>query len=98
MQRSILFHYTTLFRSKITTQPSVAMAYARRAGVTFCNAISSPLMPFHITPTTGHLNNTEINAITRSEEHTSELQSRGHLVCRHLLNKKKSVHDKTTTR
>src|SRR5690625_7292867 len=27
--------------------------------------------------------------ITRSEEHTSELQSRGHLVCRLLLEKKK---------
>src|SRR5690625_3761427 len=29
---------------------------------------------------------------TRSEEHTSELQSRGHLVCRLLLEKKKKVH------
>src|SRR5690625_5651721 len=29
-------------------------------------------------------------AIERSEEHTSELQSRGHLVCRLLLEKKKS--------
>src|SRR5439155_23634601 len=29
-------------------------------------------------------------AITRSEEHTSELQSRGHLVCRLLLEKKKN--------
>src|SRR5690625_6233867 len=29
---------------------------------------------------------------TRSEEHTSELQSRGHLVCRLLLENKKSVH------
>src|SRR5690625_6923675 len=28
----------------------------------------------------------------RSEEHTSELQSRGHLVCRLLLEKKKSTH------
>src|SRR5690625_6478267 len=28
--------------------------------------------------------------ITRSEEHTSELQSRGHLVCRLLLEKKKT--------
>src|SRR5437870_11480741 len=28
----------------------------------------------------------------RSEEHTSELQSRGHLVCRLLLEKKKQVH------
>src|SRR5690625_744493 len=30
--------------------------------------------------------------ITRSEEHTSELQSRGHLVCRLLLEKKKETH------
>src|SRR5690625_5886882 len=30
-------------------------------------------------------------AITRSEEHTSELQSRGHLVCRLLLEKKKTL-------
>src|SRR5437870_9952706 len=29
-----------------------------------------------------------LNAFTRSEEHTSELQSRGHLVCRLLLEKK----------
>src|SRR5690625_6478754 len=33
--------------------------------------------------------NSDINASTRSEEHTSELQSRGHLVCRLLLEKKK---------
>src|SRR5690625_5660893 len=32
----------------------------------------------------------------RSEEHTSELQSRGHLVCRLLLEKKKSVISLTT--
>src|SRR5207253_4694862 len=32
---------------------------------------------------------TRIVAATRSEEHTSELQSRGHLVCRLLLEKKK---------
>src|SRR5439155_3049424 len=31
-------------------------------------------------------------ALLRSEEHTSELQSRGHLVCRLLLEKKKSSH------
>src|SRR5207253_7913989 len=29
---------------------------------------------------------------SRSEEHTSELQSRGHLVCRLLLEKKKNIH------
>src|SRR5690625_6483793 len=35
--------------------------------------------------------------LLRSEEHTSELQSRGHLVCRLLLEKKKK-HSKLTTR
>src|SRR5690625_6510606 len=35
-------------------------------------------------------------ARTRSEEHTSELQSRGHLVCRLLLEKKKGTQDDTT--
>src|SRR2546429_4632639 len=33
----------------------------------------------------------------RSEEHTSELQSRLHLVCRLLLEKKKNTHDITST-
>src|SRR5271166_4283861 len=35
----------------------------------------------------------ELQCIPRSEEHTSELQSRGHLVCRLLLEKKKHVLD-----
>src|SRR3989475_4531618 len=34
----------------------------------------------------------------RSEEHTSELQSQSNLVCRLLLEKKKNVQDRTTTR
>src|SRR5690625_6065302 len=33
----------------------------------------------------------QIKCLVRSEEHTSELQSRGHLVCRLLLEKKKTV-------
>src|SRR5437870_9258074 len=33
------------------------------------------------------------SGLIRSEEHTSELQSRGHLVCRLLLEKKKAIHD-----
>src|SRR5690625_6827870 len=36
-------------------------------------------------------------AFFRSEEHTSELQSRGHLVCRLLLDKKKSNRHRTLT-
>src|SRR5690625_6499986 len=37
-------------------------------------------------------------ALARSEEHTSELQSRGHLVCRLLLEKKKKCHKLKTRR
>src|SRR6266702_5781981 len=37
------------------------------------------------------LGNTSQPPTTRSEEHTSELQSRGHLVCRLLLEKKKKT-------
>src|SRR3712207_8885143 len=35
-----------------------------------------------------------LHGVPRSEEHTSELQSRQYLVCRLLLEKKKNVHDK----
>src|SRR5437870_12587402 len=38
----------------------------------------------------------ERNRLHRSEEHTSELQSRGHLVCRLLLEKKKKMHNTIT--
>src|SRR5690625_554129 len=37
------------------------------------------------------LGNASIAVLCRSEEHTSELQSRGHLVCRLLLEKKKRI-------
>src|SRR5258708_20723218 len=71
--RSTLFPYTTLFRS--CPQPQ---------------AVGSPLELFGSsatkTPTDfGALSNPS----TRSEEHTSELQSPDHLVCRLLLEKKK---------
>src|SRR5690625_5973930 len=38
-----------------------------------------------------------IKQVARSEEHTSELQSRGHLVCRLLLEKKKARNQGSTT-
>src|SRR5690625_6621650 len=48
-------------------------------------SISIPLL----SPTTFFLLiTTTLNSLQRSEEHTSELQSRGHLVCRLLLEKK----------
>src|SRR5690625_5697636 len=40
---------------------------------------------------------TPVRSLGRSEEHTSELQSRGHLVCRLLLEKKKTIEDTNTT-
>src|SRR5207253_9371461 len=44
-----------------------------------------------ISPYTG-----EVVPIVRSEEHTSELQSRGHLVCRLLLEKKNTIDQEET--
>src|SRR3712207_8644692 len=40
----------------------------------------------------------EVSALARSEEHTSELQSRQYLVCRLLLEKKKNLPDNVDTR
>src|SRR5207253_8183233 len=77
-----LFPYTTLFRSCAS---SAAIA-ARQSGARSClrrRSCASSRRPtfasFCRAP-----------AARRSEEHTSELQSHGHLVCRLLLEKKKS--------
>src|SRR2546422_2418330 len=72
--RSTLFPYTTLFRSSSWRRPSTRTSSKL---ATFAQAIKST-MP--IEPMSTH---------KRSEEHTSELQSRLHLVCRLLLEKKK---------
>src|SRR5437660_10428954 len=71
--RSTLFPYTTLFRSSST--PCRA-GCADRAARSTCGARSRCPAP-------------HVERAARSEEHTSELQSRGHLVCRLLLEKKK---------
>src|SRR3989442_3992505 len=73
--RSTLFPYTTLFRSARTAGHS---AIAPRAASTS----STRPLPQAQWPARGQ-------QIIRSEEHTSELQSRPHLVCRLLLEKKK---------
>src|SRR5436305_11808814 len=79
--RSTLFPYTTLFRSCLTT----ACATADQRGSAGRKSASCYL----IQP--GYAGR------RRSEEHTSELQSRPHLVCRLLLEKKKKK-KKTTKR
>src|SRR5258708_10873813 len=78
--RSTLFPYTTLFRSRRSTPTRVPIGVTsyRRAMCTICR--SSRIRPTHWR-----------RRFSRSEEHTSELQSPDHLVCRLLLEKKKKL-------
>src|SRR3989441_5656552 len=90
--RSTLFPYTTLFRSMVISHDlslvaevceKIAIMYAGHI-VEYGDAESvfkEPLHPY----TRGLLG-------ARSEEHTSELQSLAYLVCRLLLEKKKTHH------
>src|SRR5258707_8166783 len=71
--RSTLFPYTTLFRSLL----QALTKRAREAGVDVPIQLNTPYV------------NTIPVEEERSEEHTSELQSRQYLVCRLLLEKKK---------
>src|SRR2546429_3494981 len=76
--RSTLFPYTTLFRSRPyidTSRP--------------CPATTTTPAPGGIARRTGRSSRWRRASRPRSEEHTSELQSRLHLVCRLLLEKKK---------
>src|SRR5690625_6382222 len=84
---SPLFPYTTLFRSN-SSSPDERNP----------DPLWSPI------PRTAEVNTTAVHPnpnhtrSTRSEEHTSELQSRGHLVCRLLLEKKKKQQRHSTKR
>src|SRR3712207_7584368 len=80
--RSTLFPYTTLFRSSRTRRLSSASS-----GNPPCSARDHSASPSSRTSKTPPVPG--INATSRSEEHTSELQSRQYLVCRLLLEKKK---------
>src|SRR2546422_4748238 len=77
--RSTLFPYTTLFRSR----DAAALIGFAPDGLTEPAAYLDA-----VTRTAEYVNRMERNP-SRSEEHTSELQSRLHLVCRLLLEKKK---------
>src|SRR5690554_7757754 len=82
--RSTLFPYTTLFRSKGTDSTASVGA------LPFCwypKQLLSTRTPLSYWP----------RDRKRSEEHTSELQSRPHLVCRLLLEKKKQNKTETKT-
>src|SRR5258707_8663331 len=79
--RSTLFPYTTLFRSSGNT------------AVTVNNPVTSVAVtgPSASVVVGSMLPLTAIATYFRSEEHTSELQSRQYLVCRLLLEKKKTI-------
>src|SRR2546422_7181293 len=74
--RSTLFPYTTLFRSQGAGSPRLETPWS---------PTSAPCR--RATPSTS----CSASPPARSEEHTSELQSRLHLVCRLLLEKKKNI-------
>src|SRR2546427_7635646 len=79
--RSTLFPYTTLFRSSFSEEADVAAINAYLTEHT--GDIS------HRALTVGVDTSPRSTWETRSEEHTSELQSQSNLVCRLLLEKKK---------
>src|SRR2546429_5134341 len=80
--RSTLFPYTTLFRSLVGFLALVIGGFA------FVLAILVPLVQLALVAL---LLVAIVKLARRSEEHTSELQSRLHLVCRLLLEKKKKI-------
>src|SRR5947208_3898155 len=95
---STLFPYTTLFRSydvKLGPSTSAIVRAARARGIPFRRLNRASLVQLGYgakgrriltaeTDRTGAI----AEAVARSEEHTSELQSPDHLVCRLLLEKK----------
>src|SRR5690606_41586951 len=88
---STLFPYTTLFRSGLVDALSPAPGDAARAA-----ALAAMDKPLRRASELGVSAIAEAEAV-RSEEHTSELQSRENLVCRLLLEKKKpSMRDTAT--
>src|SRR2546422_7473133 len=90
--RSTLFPYTTLFRSVARRSRSTPQNPLTFAPVLVCRSVPRVAMLRYQgsswRPTPDRTDASQ-NAAVRSEEHTSELQSRLHLVCRLLLEKKK---------
>src|SRR3712207_8928840 len=84
--RSTLFPYTTLFRSRPRAQPAALVrgrgGAGRAVGAGDAGGAAGGRAP---------LRRALSGAARRSEEHTSELQSRQYLVCRLLLEKKNNL-------
>src|SRR5438876_3872707 len=90
--RSTLFPYTTLFRSYTSTATPKALCNIAQGCRVFCG------YPGRQRPAArGRASPRNLGLRFRSEEHTSELQSPVHLVCRLLLEKKKITSTLRTT-
>src|SRR2546425_8864793 len=83
--RSTLFPYTTLFRSPALRFSAADASFKRNTR----RCVQSVVMP-DAGMTVRTSSNTPARRASRSEEHTSELQSLAYLVCRLLLEKKKT--------
>src|SRR2546422_10948868 len=83
--RSTLFPYTTLFRSEVLDSVENGLAILSKL-----NRGVLDIQLRYFKTNRGLFDREIIENLTRSEEHTSELQSRLHLVCRLLLEKKKA--------
>src|SRR3712207_6931215 len=87
--RSTLFPYTTLFRS-LRRRHAWRRGAERRAGGSRSRAETRARARERRAATGGVCQPARSRHALRSEEHTSELQSRQYLVCRLLLEKKKT--------
>src|SRR5690625_6484147 len=95
--RSTLFPYTTLFRSKLVIDQFIQ--YSNEIFyLEYFNYIAFVKMDKKRAKRVPLCLQGEYEKVLRSEEHTSELQSRGHLVCRLLLEKKKRATTKQSLR
>src|SRR5437660_2369356 len=89
--RSTLFPYTTLFRSLAPVEDPdrfVAMVLEIASDASLRRDLARAGRRLYE-------QRSRLSEASRSEEHTSELQSRGHLVCRLLLEKKKKQNNTT---
>src|SRR5258708_21107530 len=89
--RSTLFPYTTLFRSRLLCELCVKSPLHLSLAFSECCHPDRSDPAFSYAPFLG-----APGRAVRSEEHTSELQSPDHLVCRLLLEKKKSCNPSQT--
>src|SRR3712207_7368642 len=96
--RSTLFPYTTLFRSSSGCASKIiaSLGQTMAAGTEFQVPVTNGGETMHYGPAVAMLPGGNVvvawsNIASRSEEHTSELQSRQYLVCRLLLEKKNLI-------